>query len=53
MEEISKAIIFVDSSPDEQQYDSVVLNFKLGVEQALDYLMQHGHYRIGFLWPYL
>lgn len=51
MEEISKAIIFVDSSPDEQQYDSVVLNFKLGVEQALDYLMQHGHYRIGFLGP--
>lgn len=51
MAEISKRIIFVDSSPDEQQFDSVVLNFKLGVEQALDYLMQHGHYRIGFLGP--
>lgn len=51
MKEICKNIVFVDSSPDEQQFDSVVLNFKLGVEQALNYLMEHGHYRIGFLGP--
>lgn len=51
MAEISKNIVFVDSSPDEQRFDSVVLNFKLGVEQALDYLMGRGHYRIGFLGP--
>ena len=51
MSEISRAIVFIDSSPDEQRFDSVVLNFKLGVEQALEYLMQRGHYRIGFLGP--
>ena len=51
MAEISKAIIFVDSAPDEQAFDSVVLNFKLGVEQALEYLMRRGHHRIGFLGP--
>lgn len=51
MKEISRSIVFIDSSPDEQQFDSVVLNFKLGIEQALEYLMQHGHYRIGFLGP--
>lgn len=51
MTAICKNIVFVDSSPDEQQFDSVVLNFKLGVEQALNYMMEHGHYRIGFLGP--
>lgn len=51
MAEISKSIVFVDSSPDEQQFDSVVLNFKLGIEQALEYLMRRGHHRIGFLGP--
>lgn len=51
MAEISRSVVFIDSSPDERQFDSVVLNFRLGVEQALEYLMQHGHYRIGFLGP--
>lgn len=51
LKEISRSIVFIDSSPDEQAFDSVVLNFRLGVEQALEYLMQHGHYRIGFLGP--
>ena len=51
MRDISKNIVFVDSSPDELQFDSVVLNFKLGVRQALDYLMEYGHRRIGFLGP--
>lgn len=48
---ITKSIVFVDSSPEEEQFDSVVLNFRLGVEQALEYLMRHGHHRIGFLGP--
>ena len=34
--EISPNIVFVDSSPDERRFDSVVLNFRLGVEQALE-----------------
>ena len=33
--DISPNIVFVDSSPDERRFDSVVLNFRLGVEQAL------------------
>lgn len=51
MTKISRNIVFVDSSPDELQFDSVVLDFKLGVRQALDYLTKHGHHRIGFLGP--
>lgn len=49
--EISPNIVFVDSSPDERRFDSVVLNFRLGVEQALDYLLYKGHRKIGFLGP--
>lgn len=51
MEKICPNIVFVDSSPDEQHYDSVTLNFKQGVDQALDYLIENGHRRIGFLGP--
>ena len=51
MTKISRAIIFVDSSPEEQQFGSVVLNFKQGVELALNYLIQKGHRKIGFLGP--
>lgn len=49
--EISPNIVFVDSSPDERGFDSVVLNFRLRVEQALDYLLYKGHRKIGFLGP--
>lgn len=51
LQEISSAVVFVDSAPDEQRFDSVVLNFKLGVEQALEHLLSKGHRKIGFLGP--
>lgn len=48
---ISENIAFLDSSPNELFYDSVVLNFDLGVKQALDYLRFLGHTRIGYIGP--
>lgn len=48
---ISPNVVFLDSSPDQRRFDSVVLDFQLGVEQALDYLIACGHRRIGFLGP--
>ncbi len=51
MSKISRSIVFVDSTPDEQKFSSVVLNFKQGVELALNYLIQKGHRKIGFLGP--
>ena len=48
---LSRNITFLDSSPNELLYDSVVLNFELGIHQALDYLRSLGHARIGFLGP--
>lgn len=48
---LSGHIVFLDSSPDELHYDSVVLNFRLGVEQAAESLIALGHRRLGFLGP--
>lgn len=48
---ISRNLVFLDSAPDELQFDSVVINFKLGVEQALDHLLSRGHRKIGFVGP--
>ncbi|MGG5461904.1 substrate-binding domain-containing protein [Clostridium sp. B9] len=49
MKKISENIIFVDSSPEEWKYDSVVVDFKYGVKKALDYLVSLGHTKIGYL----
>lgn len=48
---ISSNITFLDSSPDELLYDSVVINFELGIRQALDYLRELRHTKIGFIGP--
>lgn len=48
---LSGNVVFLDSSPDEANCDSVVLNYRLGIAQALDYLTGLGHTRIGFLGP--
>lgn len=48
---LSSNITFLDSSPNELLYDSVILNFELGIKQALDYLRSLGHSRISFIGP--
>lgn len=42
-------IVFLDSSPDEMKYYSVVPNYHLGVKKALDNFHQHGKKRIAYL----
>lgn len=49
---ISDNIVFLDSSPDEQKFDSVNVNFKLGTNKALDYLLELGHREIGYIGSY-
>lgn len=44
-------VVFLDSSPDETRADSVVINYRLGVEQALAHLVDRGHTKIGFIGP--
>lgn len=50
--EISNNIVFLDSSPDEQNFDSVNVNFKLGTYKALDYLLDLGHRDIAYIGSY-
>lgn len=42
-------IVFIDSAPNDELYDSVKVNYKLGVKQGLDYFMELGHKEIGFI----
>lgn len=49
LREISENLVFLDSSPDDQNYDSVKVNFRLGTYKALDYLMELGHKEIGYI----
>ena len=48
---ISPKLVFLDSSPDELRSDSVVLNYRIGIEQALNYLLELGHTDIAFVGP--
>lgn len=48
---VSKNLVFLNSSPDESRFDSVVLNYDLGIRLALDHLLSLGHRHIGFLGP--
>lgn len=49
LETIIKNIIFVDSSPDEWAFDSIVVDFKHGVNSAMKYLYELGHRNIGYI----
>lgn len=45
----SENIVFIDSSPREDKFDSVVINIKLGLSEAIAYLIELGHEKIGFV----
>ncbi|MGE8203443.1 LacI family DNA-binding transcriptional regulator [Heyndrickxia sp. NPDC080065] len=46
---ITKKIVFVDSSPDEETFDSIVADFERATEKVLDYLIEKGHEKIGYI----
>jgi LacI family transcriptional regulator len=45
----SPIIVFVDSSPNEKKYDSVVIDFKKAMREVMEYLLLRGHRNIGFI----
>ena len=47
--ERSPNIVFVDSSPREEEFDSVVIDFEKAVVGAIDHLWQLGHRNIGYI----
>lgn len=48
---ISPNIVFLDSSPFESRFDSVVLGYELGISLAMEHLIQLKHRKIGFVGP--
>lgn len=42
-------IVFLDSSPDPERFDSVVIDFKKAYESAINYLVSLGHKEIGYI----
>ncbi|MBB6450930.1 LacI family transcriptional regulator [Geomicrobium halophilum] len=42
-------LIFVDSNPNEDQYDSVIANFYHATKKVIDYFLESGYSRIGFI----
>lgn len=42
-------IVFLDSSPDEEKYCSIVPNYRLAVRQILDCFWKHGYEKIAYL----
>jgi LacI family transcriptional regulator len=46
---ITKNIVFVDTSPDEDRFDSIVIDFERATIKVLDYFMKKGHEKIGYI----
>lgn len=51
LEAVSKQLVFLDFSPDETRYDSVELDYALGIRLALDGLLALGHRNLAFAGP--
>lgn len=49
LKELSPNIIFIDSSPEEWEFDSVVVDLRYGAKKSLDYLYYLGHRDIGYI----
>ena len=45
----SSNIVFIDSSPNERKFDSVIIDFKEAMIEVLKYLIQLGHKEIGYI----
>lgn len=49
LREKTENIVFVDCSPDDDMYDSVVSNIEKATENILHYFIERGHTNIGFI----
>ena len=49
LREISTNIVFIDSSPEEWEFDSIVVDLKYGTIKVMEYLHRLGHRDIGYI----
>ncbi|MEH7494050.1 LacI family DNA-binding transcriptional regulator [Neobacillus niacini] len=49
MVSITNNIVFVDTSPDEDKFDSIVIDFEKATQKVIDHYLEQGHENIGFI----
>lgn len=49
MASITNNIVFVDTSPDEDKFDSIVIDFEKATQKVIDHYLEQGHENIGFI----
>jgi len=49
LRKITEKLVFVDCSPDDDHYDSVMSNLEKATTNVLDYFLQKGHTKIGYI----
>ncbi|WP_409273439.1 LacI family DNA-binding transcriptional regulator [Neobacillus sp. SCS-31] len=49
LDSITGNIVFVDSSPSDEKFDSIVIDFKAATKRVLDYIIAKGHTEIGYI----
>lgn len=47
--EITENIVFADFNPDEDRYDSIIIDFEKATKKIIDYLLEKGHQSIGYI----
>lgn len=47
--EINPNIVFVDYSPDEEMYDSIMIDFEKATKKVIDFFLNTNHQAIGFI----
>lgn len=49
LEKVSDHIVFADSSPDDDKYDSIVIDFERASKKIINYLVEKNHRNIGYI----
>ncbi|WP_040205199.1 LacI family DNA-binding transcriptional regulator [Neobacillus jeddahensis] len=49
LRKLTKNIVFVDTSPDEEKFDSIVIDFERATKKVLDHFILTGHEKIGYI----
>ncbi|MBM7703076.1 LacI family DNA-binding transcriptional regulator [Metabacillus iocasae] len=49
LKQVTENIVFVDYSPNDDECDSVVVDFQRATEKVLQHFIEHGHKKIGYI----
>lgn len=49
MTSVTSNIVFVDISPDDEQFDSIVIDFEKATKKVIDHYLKNGHENIGYI----